>query len=719
MHPTLNQKTPYKKIVLALALAYAAPLVSAQQSAAASQGEANGEIPAVTVSATRSAKTVEKIAGAVSLITQKDLQPQMLIAEDPSQALATFVPGYAPSRQKLTQAGESLRGRSALILFDGIPQSNPLRDGAREGYFADPAVLERVEVISGASALQGLGATGGIINYISKTPRKMGTEHTLDAKLATQFKDDSLIWKAGYTLAHKNDSYDALLYLGRTVRGIAYDGAGRRIGMDVAQGDTMDSKAGDVFLKLGTDVGAQRLQFSFNRFELEGEGGYGNLEGERAAGIPTVAVRARALGEPARNHVQSASLDWRHGEVGGGVLSAQFYKQDFSALYGAGVSAVFQDVALAPRGTLVDQSEIVADKKGMRMTWLRADLFVHGLELTTGLDWLNDNSQQRLASTGRTWVPPLDFTSVAPFAQIEYERGPLTLHGGVRRERARLDVASYTTLANYGRRQVEGGTLRYDETVKNLGLIWRLPAGWSAFASYNEGFGLPDVGRVLRAVNLPARTVPGLLDLQPVVTENKEVGLAWRRAGASVAASYFDSRSELGSLLRIDAKTGIGALERLPVVVKGWELTADMKLNRQWSMFGNYSHLDGKTAAAAGAPLDLALGARSQGPDKLVAGVNWAFSERGTARLQASQFRSRDVNIGRKAGSSNLEEHFKGYTVADLALSYDSQWGKLGLGMENVFDRQYIGYYAQAQTTAESYFAGRGRTMTVSVSRTF
>lgn len=724
MNPTLNQKTPYKKIVLALALAYTVPFVAAQEPAAAAAAIPGAApepaaIQAVTVSATRSAKTVEKIAGAVSLISQKDLLPQLLIAEDPSQALATFVPGYAPSRQKLTQFGESLRGRNALILFDGIPQSNPLRNGAREGYFADPAVLERIEVIAGASALQGLGATGGIINYISKTPRKIGTEHTLDAKLTSQFKDDSLVWKAGYTLAHKNESYDALVYVGSTTRGIAYDGSGRRIGMDVAQGDTMDSKAGDVFLKLGTDFGAQRLQFSFNRFELQGDGDYGNLDGNRAAGIPTVSVPGSVLGEPARNEVQSASLDWRHSDFGGGVLSAQFYKQDFTALYGGGVFPVFQDTAIAPKGSLIDQSEIVADKKGMRMSWSRPELFVRGLGLTAGLDWLNDNSQQRLAATDRTWVPPLDFTSVAPFAQVEYDHGPFTLSAGVRRESARLDVATYTTLANYGRQRVEGGTLRFDETVKNVGVVWRLAAGWSAFASYNEGFGLPDVGLVLRAVNVPGRSVERLLDLKPVVTDNKEVGLAWRGALGSVAASYYDSRSDLGSQIRVNAVTGIGSVDRVPVVVKGWELTADMKLGRQWSVFGNYSHVDGKTATAAGAPLDVALGARSQGPDKLVAGVNWAFSDKGSARLQAAHFASRDINQGRKLGAAILEEHFRGYTVADLALTYRSAWGNLGLGLENLFDKQYIGYYAQSQITPESYFAGRGRSVTVNWSRTF
>src|SRR4051812_21501120 len=93
----------------------------------AQQAEPAGDAMAsVVVTATRTAKAVDKIPGAVTVIGQHELANQYLIADDPSQALATYIPGYAPSRQKLTSTGESLRGRQPLILLDGIPQSNPL-----------------------------------------------------------------------------------------------------------------------------------------------------------------------------------------------------------------------------------------------------------------------------------------------------------------------------------------------------------------------------------------------------------------------------------------------------------------------------------------------------------------------------------------------------------------------------------------------------------------
>lgn len=720
--PASSTTRRLKKIPMALALALAVGAAAAETGenrpadVRSTPATALGE---VSVTATRGEKALEKIPGAVTVITEQDLAPQLLIAEDPSQALATFVPGYAPSRQKLTSFGESLRGRKALILFDGIPQSNPLRDGAREGYFADPAIIERIEVVSGPSAIYGLGATGGIINYISKTPTAPGTEQRIDAKVTTQFKDDSHSWKTGYRVAHKNERFDALGYIGVTQRGMGYDADGRRLGLDATQGDTQDSTAGDVFLKTGANVGPQRWQFSFNRFVLEGDGDYRSVPGDRAAGIPTTSEPGTPPGNPPRNEAQAVSLDWRHSDFAGGLLAAQLYKQDFSVLYGAGTFSTFQDPSIAPAGTLVDQSEIVADKWGLRTTWVRPDLGVKGLELTTGLDWLNDVSEQRLAQTDRTWVPPLDFTSAAPFAQLEYERGPFTVRGGARREYARLRVDTYQTLAFYGNRTVEGGTLEFSETVKNLGAVWRFGGGWSTFASYNEGFGLPDVGLVLRSVNTGGRSVESLIDLQPIVTDNREVGVAWRGARGHLALSYYRSASDLGSQIRVI--NGVGRVDRVPVEVDGFELSGEAKLTEALSLFGLYSNIDGKTATGPDRPLDVALGSRSQGPDKLVLGANYAFSERARARLQGSHFYSRHINAGRTAGGANLEERFNGYTVVDLAATYRATWGELGLGIENLLDKQYLGYFPQANPggTANDYFAGRGRTYTLSYARRF
>jgi iron complex outermembrane receptor protein len=89
--------------------------------------------------------------------------------------------------------------------------------------------------------------------------------------------------------------------------------------------------------------------------------------------------------------------------------------------------------------------------------------------------------------------------------------------------------------------------------------------------------------------------------------------------------------------------------------------------------------------------------------------------------VQATHLASRDINQGRVVGTAKLEEHFQGYTLVDLAATYGTSWGDVGLGVENLFDRQYVGYYAQSNPagTNDDLFAGRGRTLTLSWRRTF
>lgn len=715
-------RTP-KPLSLAVAVAcslMALPPAFAQEAADKRPTEENKEAMAsVIVTATRGAKAVDKIPGAVTVIGQQDLAAQYQIADDPSAALATFVPGYSPSRQKMSSTGESLRGRQPLILLDGIPQSNPLRAGMREGYFADSAIIERIEVISGASAVQGMGATGGIINYITKSPRKDGTTVGVNARAATQFRSDNLDWKTGVTVSHKSGAFDLLGYASVQRRGMSYDGRGRRLGIDNVQGDTLDTHGHDLFLKLGRDFGDQRIQLTLNRFDLKGDGDYRNESGVPVAGIPTSSVPGRPEGLPPENKVRTASLDYRHADLAGGAFTAQLFKHDFESLFGATQTATFQDPALDPTRKLWDQSQIVADKTGARVTWVRPDAFVRGLEATLGLDLLRDHSLQRLAATNRTWVPELKFESHAPFAQLEYEFGPVTVRGGVRHENAKLEVDTYTTLAAYGSRRVEGGATEFSKAVKNIGAVWRFAPQWSVFAGSSEGFGLPDAGRLLREVRVPNQSVSNLIALQPVVTRNNEIGVNWRGARGQLGLSRYDSRSKLGSVLRIT--DGVGVLERLPVVVKGWEVSGDWRPTKEWSMFGSYARTDGKTAATQGAPLDLALGARAQGPDKAVLGANWRPLAGAQLRLQATHLFDRHINIGRRIGATDLEEKFEGYTLVDLASSFDTGHGRIGVSVENLLDKQYVGYYSQAAaaTDAGNTYAGRGRTLAVSWSRMF
>ena len=154
----------------------AATQANAQQEATDVGQALNESSPTMVVTATRSRSEEGKTPQRVTVITREQIEQQLAITDDPGQVLSNLIPSFSPSRQKLSNAGETLRGRDALFLIDGVPQSNPLRDGSRAAYTIDPFMIERVEVIHGASAIQGLGASGGIINIVTKQAQEGTTQ---------------------------------------------------------------------------------------------------------------------------------------------------------------------------------------------------------------------------------------------------------------------------------------------------------------------------------------------------------------------------------------------------------------------------------------------------------------------------------------------------------------------------------------------------------------
>lgn len=80
---------------------------------------------------------------------------------------------------------------------------------------------------------------------------------------------------------------------------------------------------------------------------------------------------------------------------------------------------------------------------------------------------------------------------------------------------------------------------------------------------------MPDVGRVLRGIGEPGQDVDTLLQLQPIVTDNQEIGARfdWERYGLEV--SYYESNSDFGQRLAEQNGTWVAA-GRKPKS-KGWK----------------------------------------------------------------------------------------------------------------------------------------------------
>ena len=731
--------------------AQAAMVIIATGSGLTLPGHAQIALPAeptlgnVMVTATRSAKAVELIPGAVQTITREEIARQLSISPDISQLLDAFVPGFTGGRQKLTSQGETFRGRNPIFLLDGIPISNPLRQGNRETHFVDPLLIEQIEVVSGASAIQGLGATGGIINFITRTARTDGTASALSVGGSSQFKTDSISSKAAYTLLHKAGNLDLLAHVSRENRGMGYDGNARLIGMDVVQGDSQDSSTNSLFFKGGYKFGAgnqQRIQLSLNSFDMRGDGDYRLLPGDRAANLTTTSIAGAPLGGQSapKTKVTTTSLDYTHGSLAGGLLTAQLFTEKFAARYGSNLTGEFQATQAIgngpPAAWVYDQSQINADKTGTKLAWVRPDVFLPGMELTLGLDWLKDTSSQAIVNLGKNWAPTVTLRETAPFAQLEYTDGPITLRGGARNERLALSAATYNTLPFYGSPQIAGGQIKSNKTVFNLGGIYRVTPSVSAFAAYSEGLGFADVGRMLRQVRVQGQSVNSLVDLDPVFTKNKEVGWTWRSAtdaATQASVSYFQSTSARGGTIRNDAQTGVAFVDRNPVRITGWELQGQVRPIKPLRLSASVAITKGLTAGNAsspalnGGPLVFDLPARSQGPNKISLQADYDVSPQLRLGLSTLTLLDRTSRIG---SAATAVEQFAGYTLLDFSGQYRAGIGTIAFGIENVLNKQYVGYFSQSNftpaTTAaqinarnSGYFSGVGRRLSVSYRQDF
>ncbi|MFC4763158.1 TonB-dependent receptor [Dyella koreensis] len=697
----------------------------------------------VIVTGTRSPKAVDEIPGAITVVSKEEIQHTLLVTEDATAVLARSVPGYAESSQAMSNTGETLRGRIPLRLFDGVPQGSPLREGTRNGTFTDMGIVGRVEVINGPSASEGIGAAGGIINYISKVPTKEGNETTLTTRYQTQGYSDSGSWKVGATFARKQDNYDVLLAGSYIDRGITYDGNGRRIGLNTS-GSLSDSTSKNVFIKAGVNFGEnneQRLQFSFSKFRIAGKGEYIQVLGCRGpTDTPPCAVPRTNTSEKghifgskdAFNDFKQYNLQYTNEKFFGGFLDINIYKADQSMRYLPENTEDKQDPLIAPLNTLYDQSEIVAHKKGIRTSWTRPDIFnITGLELHTGIDFVKDQAQQRLALTNRLWVPPMNYKSVAPYAQLSWDIGPVTLSGGYRREDDKLDVNSYTTTYYRNRVFVQGGGLKYKEGLKNLGAIWRVNDEWSVFTSYSEGFTLPNIGIPLRNINVPGQSVSRIRDLNAIIFKNYEAGFNWRGEQGAFGATHYVSKSPFGASLAIDPHTSDFILSRAPVRIEGTELTGEWRFNPEWKVTGLYSHIAGKTSFWSADPagrygsggMNKPLGVLDINPDKLAGALTWKFLPQADATLGFTSLFGRHVSgsdtRAYDGAKFSYSEQTHGYTLWDLGVNYDLQrYGKLSLGVENLTDKQYILSWSQL-AGYQNYWAGRGRVTSLTYTITF
>jgi len=705
-------------------------------SASALAAEEVPEMAPVVVTATRTDEKLDTVPVAVTVIDREQIAEQSKTATGLGEILGKLVPGMAVGSGTQTNFNQTIRGRAMLVLIDGVPQ-NTVRSVARDLLTIDPAMVERIEVVRGPTALYGHGGAGGVVNIITKAPGQgaltVSTEVGARSSL-TKLDRDGL---GGWLRPSLSGDHGKLDYsLGASIEHLptSFDAHGDRIAPEPAQGDLQDTDALDLFGKLGWTGAQQRLQLTLNSYRARQDSDYVSDPSVNSAPPGTVSSRASKglqLDDAPKTDNDMVNLSYRHDAVLGSELESQLYRRDYLTRF-----FPFDGRAVAGySGKQVVASFLESSTWGGRLaldTPLRQGE-VHPLSLLWGLDFASEDTEQRITVFDRAtydnsgglrfepvdergWVPPIEHRQLGVFAQLEWQPATRwTLRGGARQEFIEVSVEDFNNLGSGA--QVQGGDVDYDDIAYNAGATYAATEAISVYGNYAEGFSLPDVGLILR--DAAADFKVSRTSLEPLEVKNYELGLRghWKRVQGSLSAFY--AKSDLGFF-----SAGLNnPVQRAPERTYGVEATADVQVNHSIRAGGSFTWLKGEYRDAQKGSTYVALNGFRVSPPKLTAYVEHETDGGWRNRLQGLYSGKRDDAFDEKPGNTGVtfgRWEVEDYLVFDWQSSKPLGPGRLALGIENLFNEDYHNVFSQLLYSGNvSHFKAPGRSLRLSYSWTF
>ncbi|MGK0515730.1 MAG: iron complex outermembrane receptor protein [Gammaproteobacteria bacterium] len=710
----------YKSYSL-IALSVCAHIAANAQDTAISNNVQN--IEHIIVTGSRMQESIDEVPASVSIINNQTIMQDLLTSAELQTMLAIHVPGMAAANTGTnTNSGQTLRGRNALIMIDGVPQSTPLRNGKLGIRSLDPSVIERIEVIKGATSIYGNGAAGGIINYITKNAN---SEEALSGRVAISSNFSAVKFEdsAGRRLDMAIDGtlgkFDYVLSLVSDENGVIRDADGDALGLTYG---LSNFKSDNIFTKFNYYVDNSRsFQFSYNYFEGQQDTDYIAVESNVNAGIKSHAIKnadnIEVPGDPqGPRGSHNAKLQYRDMDVFTNTdFTADAYWQKIENVFF--YSSKFKDENL---GLVGGQSMITSEKTGLRLNFNSVFDF-DNIETTLiyGVDVLNDKTAQPLVD-GRMWTPEMDMDNIAGYLQTKviFDKN-WVVKAGVRRESIEIGVNDFNTLmiCKTGKActvpvSVSGGTLDYDATTYNIGLRYSNNEIFSPFISYSEGFDIANVGSLLRNAQF---TELNKLDTEASIVKNSEIGFSSVYENVRFEMAAFYSTNNYGGNMVEDPLTGTYRLERAPQKIWGYEAAIDVTLTNTLDAGLSYSWLEGKNKES-----DTYLDGGSISPPKITAYINYQASENLRLAMNYTGIQSRNRFTATNDKYSGRKAPVSSYNVVNASTSYTiNEAIKLSAGIENLFNSDYYSHIAQSHTFSGWNVKGKGRTVNLGVTYNF
>ena len=687
--------------------------------------ERSDRIEELLVNATRLPRTIEDIAGTVSLITAEDIERELV--EDLDD-LARFQPGVSISTARRGgNEGFSIRGiggNRVLTVIDGI-RSNDIYHAGPASYGRDSIDtdnIKTVELIRGpASALYGADAIGGAVILTSKEPRDYLDADRAAFNLRASAADADEQYRGGFTAAFQFADIGLLAqYTHREFAEQEVNGPGS---LNPQDGDS-DSLLLQMYWDLSPD---HQLRLGMDSFveevatRLDSEIGRSVSRSSGEDDTERLRTGVRYRWQAGLALFDDLELDLNRQETDASQYTEQT-RTSYSFLNPRDPRTYGGTDALR-RSTFDFDQRTLALNLNLRKT-VATDALTHSLAYGANIEETDtrrprNRCDEELASGQATcrisaypFAPPEVFpnktipdtstTRSGIYLQDEIvfgERG-FTLIPGARYDRYRMQATPDPSLDGTG--QVGGYGFPVESIDEgavslSLGALYDINETWSMFGQFAEGYRPPNFAEANQSfVNLGFQyaTIPNP-DLSAEESNGLEIGLraSFGNAFLSVAAyrnryTNFIENAFAGTRgpISLFQNRNIGKVE-----IGGAEFGGHILLGERWQARAALAYARGDNRSAS-TPLD------SVDPLTLVTGVRFdgASGRWGGEVLLTA--------VGKKDRVSTPERvTADGYALVDVVGNYNfSDSVRLRFGVFNVFDEVYARWINISSLDAEA-----------------
>ncbi len=545
------------KLAAFAAASTAALLATVAHAADANPAADAVEVDKVTVTATRSEKSVIKVPATVTVISSDEIEDGLvkdikdLVRDEPGVSVRT-----APAR--FTAAGAStgrdgnagfnirgLEGNRVLIVVDGVRVPDGFAFGAQStgrGDYVDLDILKSVEIVRGpASALYGADGLAGSVSFITKDPSdilKNGKTFAARARVGYASADES--WTESLLLAGKSDHWEALAaYTRRDGKGQKTAGTNDSANTDRTTANPEDNASNSFLGKLVYSPN-DKNRFRLTLDHMDRDVDWTVLSAIAKPPLASTSVIGLTAFDKAKRDRVTADHRFDGGE---GLINAAR-----TSLYWQ--KSKTRQFSAEDRNTAVDRTrDATFDNRVLGASVELHSVFNSGA-VTHEIVWGGDASITRQQGTRDGTVPPAgetfpakafpttDFTLAGLYVQDEIKAGAVTLYPAVRFDYYKLDPKADPLFTTTSSGQNDS------HISPKLGLVWDATDAVTLFANAAAGFKAPapiqiNTGFANLISNYKSISNP---DLKPETSKTIEGGVRFHQGGVRVAVTGFTGK---------------------------------------------------------------------------------------------------------------------------------------------------------------------------------